>query len=109
MEDFPGAELIGRRKGWGFEMGRRQQNMVATEDVGKPSELFVVCGVPTSPWVSRRDHVDSSPKRTDGVLQADIDRALKTYPRESAQDAVRRRRSLTSLDCRVTPVGSSLS
>ena len=38
MDDFPGAESIGRRKGWGFEMGRRQQNMVVTEDVGKPSE-----------------------------------------------------------------------
>jgi len=38
MVDFPGAEFIRRRKGWGFEMGRRQQNMVVTEDVGKPSE-----------------------------------------------------------------------
>jgi len=38
MVDFPGAEFIRRGMGWGFEMGRRQQNMVVTEDAGKPSE-----------------------------------------------------------------------
>ena len=54
VDIFPGAEFIRRKKGRGFEMGRiagwaadrgYQKMLVVNEDVKKPSELLVPCGV----------------------------------------------------------------
>jgi len=82
VDIFPGAEFIRRKKGRGFEMGRiagwaadrgYQKMLVVNENVKKPSELPVSCGMLGSNWGRRRNHLDSSPKRTDRVLQADID------------------------------------
>ena len=63
-----------------------------------------ICRVLISPWAStRRNNVNSSPIWPNCVLQAGIDRTLKMHLRESVQDAVHRRQSLTSLNCRVMP------
>ena len=100
VDVFPGAEFIRRKKGRGFEMGRiagwaadrgYQKVLVVNEDVKKPSERFVICGVLISPCVSRRNHFSSSSERPNRVLQVDIDRTLKTHFREFIQGAVRRR------------------
>lgn len=97
VDIFPGAEFIRRKKGRGFELGRiagwaadrgYQKMLVVNEDVKKPSESFVLRGMPSLPWGPRCNHVDSPPKRTDCVLQADIDRTLETHIREAVQDVI---------------------
>jgi len=54
VDVLPGAKSIRRKKGRGFEMGRiagwaadrgYQEMLVLNEDMKKPSEWFVACGV----------------------------------------------------------------
>jgi len=98
VDIFPGAEFIRRKKGRGFEMGRiagwaadrgYQKMLVVNENVKKPSELLASCGASSSHQGPRCNHLDSSPKRTDRVLQAHIDRTLKTHLRKTIQTVVR--------------------
>ena len=85
---FPGAELIRRKKGKGFEMGRiagwaagREYThlMVVNEDMKKPSAClwFVVSRSGTYDFstFSRRYHDSLPPLRTHRLLQTNIHRA----------------------------------